>query len=85
MTILETIIYHIQSTYIDVKYWVMGKLGIKTPLEIYTEDPVKWNWFIYNRLKNMTVEERENYNKKVLSQEQIEEMLKDLKTKPIKE
>jgi hypothetical protein len=69
MTILETIIFTIQSTYIDVKYWVRRKLGIKE----LTDDPIKAKW-TQERLKKHPSFDAS----KVLSDEQIDDILKDL-------
>jgi hypothetical protein len=52
----------------NVKYWIRSKLGFKELIE----DPIKVKWMFYRLNK------KHKTNGKELSQEQVEDMLKDI-------
>jgi hypothetical protein len=69
MSILETILYQIQRAYMNAKYWIRGKMGIKE----LSDDPIKAKWMIEKLKKHESYDES-----KVLSEDTIDDMLKDI-------
>jgi hypothetical protein len=75
MTILETIVFEIQFNYMLMKNWIRRKMGIKTKLDELMEKPMKARQFEYKMFSKMSVEERDEHERK---NKEIEDMLKDI-------
>jgi hypothetical protein len=73
MNIIENTQFFFGEVYLNIKVWLRKRCGIKSKADEFLEDPVKAEWYFYRLRKRKSYD-----NKKILSPEQIDEILKDL-------